>query len=297
MRSANREEEESLKSMYELVAYMTEGLSFIEYIIKTGLSTIVKGMKPESQNRLKMITLKELFTTIDGRKLASDLSYALVDFTFSRNDNVSSVIDVLTSYCKSFCGANDVLLYKATKEIFGARTATNTTQARTILTESLTILKRIALHIPADKAAEIINEFAFQGYPVYGIDLALACTAARDPHNVTNAFVELGCPANDARAKIFQSKQPFYDIVFNLLYNAVASGMSKPDSRRDVFVRTFSGCTDQAFAYYVFEKFIEKGLGLELIKVKNVFLLGASLSETLINYVNNRKHHLIFMSF
>ncbi|KAG2233283.1 hypothetical protein INT48_001595 [Thamnidium elegans] len=268
LRSAYKEEEESLKNMNELVAYMAEGLSFIEYMIKTGLSTIVKGMKSESQDRLKTITLKDLLTTTDGRKLANDLSYALVDYTFSKYDNTGYVIDVLTQYCKSFCGANDVLLYKATKQIYAARSATNTSQARAILTESLSLLKKIALHIPADKAAEIVDDFFYQGYPVYGIELALSCTEARDPYHATNAFVELGCPANDVRAKTFKSKQPFYDIVFNLLDKVVAPGLVKPDSRREVFRSTFSGCKDQAFAYYVFEKFIEKGLGLELIKVK-----------------------------
>lgn len=268
MRSVNREEEESLKAMKELVEYMSEGLSFIEYMITAGLSIIVKKLKPESQNRLRMLTLKDLLTTSDGRKLASDLSYALVEYTFSKHDSTSYVIDVLTEHCKSFCGANDVLLYEATKKIFAARSANNTTQARAILTESLTILKRIALHIPADKAAEIIDEFAYQGYSVYGVELALSCTEARDPYHSTNAFVELGCPANDARAKVFKSKQPFYDIIFKLLYKAVAPDLAKVESRKEVFRSTFSGCKDVAFAYYVFEKFTEKGLGLELIKVK-----------------------------
>lgn len=253
--------------MKELVAYMAEGLSFIEYMIKTGLSTIVKSLKLESQNKLRMLTLKDLLTTSDGRKLANDLSYALVEHTFSKYDNTSYVIDVLTQYCKSFCGANDVLLYKATKQIFAARSATNTTQARAILTESLSILKKIALHIPADKAAEIIEEFAYQGYSVYGVELALACTEARDPYYSTNAYVENGCPANDPRAEVFKNKQPFYDIVFNLLYKAVAPDLAKPDSRKEVFRSTFAGCKDQAFAYYIFEKFTDKGLGLELIKV------------------------------
>ncbi|GAA5809257.1 hypothetical protein MFLAVUS_002662 [Mucor flavus] len=272
LRSAYKEEEESLKNMKELVAYMAEGLSFVEYMIKTGISNIVQGMKPESQNRLKTITLKDLLTTSDGRKLANDLSYALVDYTFSKYDNTGYVVDVLTQYCKSFCGANDVFLYKATKQIYAARSATNTTQARSILTESLGLLKKIALHIPADKAAEIVDDFVYQGYPVYGVELALSCTEARDPYHTTNGFVELGCPANDARAKIFKSKQPFYDIIFNLLYKSIASSLVKPDSKREVFRSTFTGCKDQAFAYYVFEKFTEKGLGPELINESPPYL-------------------------
>lgn len=271
MTSPNKDEQESLSNMRELIVYMSEALSFIQYMIKTDLSSIVKSTKPESQKRLMTITLKDLLTTTDGRKLADDLSYALVDYTFNKYQNTAYVIDVLTQYCGSFCGSSNVLLHKAAKQIFTARSATNSSQAKAMLTESLNILKKIALHIPADKAAEIAEDFAYQGYPVYGVELALACTSARDPLNSTNAFVKLGCPANDPATKTFKNKQPFYDIVFNLLYKIVTKSLpsllSESDSRKQVFQSAFSSCTDQAFAYYVFEKFMENKIGQELIKV------------------------------
>lgn len=253
---------------------MTEGLSFIQYIIKTDLSSIVKSIKPELQKRLLTMTLKDLLTSKDGRKVASDLSYALVDYTSNKYQTTSHVIDVLTEHCGSFCSASNVFLHKAAQQIFSARSATNASQARAMLTESLNILKKIALHIPADKAAEIAHDFAQQGYPVYGIELALACSAARDPLNTTNAYVKAGCPPNNPSAKTFANKKPFYDIVFDLLYKIVtktsASILSESESRNQVFKSAFSSCSDQAFAYYVFEKFIQHKIGEELIKVIDI---------------------------
>lgn len=244
----------------------------MQYIINTDLSSIVKNIKPESQKRLLTITLKDLLTTADGRKLASDLSYALVDYTSNKYQTTGHVIDVLTEHCGSFCSASNVFLHKAAKQIFGARSATNASQAKAMLTESLNTLKKIALHIPAEKAEEIAQDFAQQGYPVYGVELALACSTARDPLNTTNAYIKAGCPANHPTAKTFANKQPFYDIVFDLLYKIVtktsASVLSESESRKQVFQSAFSSCSDQAFAYYVFEKFIQNKIGKELIKVK-----------------------------
>ncbi|KAI7888861.1 Nup133 N terminal like-domain-containing protein [Mucor mucedo] len=270
LRSSNAEEQESLNNLNELIKHMTEGLSFIQYIINTDLSSIVKSIKPEAQKRLMTMTLKDLLTSKDGRKVASDLSYALVDYTSNKYQTTGHVIDVLTEHCGSFCSASNVFLHKAAQQIFSARSATNASQARAMLTESLNMLKKIALHIPADKAAEIAQDFAQQGYPVYGIELALACSSARDPHNTTNAYVKAGCSLNHPAAKTFANKQPFYDIVFDLLYKIVtktsASVLSESESRNQVFKSAFSSCIDQAFAYYVFEKFIQNKMGEELIK-------------------------------
>lgn len=258
-------EEKSFHFIKEFANYTSEAIAFIQYIIDTDLPAIVKSLKPASQSRCKTITLKELISKPDGRALASDLSYALVDYTFSKVDNTNYVIDVLTQRCKSFCGSNDVLLYKAVQQIYSARSATNTSQAKTILTDSLNMLNKIALHIPADKAAEIAQDFAYQNYHVYGIKLALACAKARDPHNTTNALVESNFQPDHPKMQIFKNKQPFYDIVFDSL-NQVVTKNAEPMYRNTVFNAAFQGCQDKAFAYYVFEKFLTNGLGQELIK-------------------------------
>lgn len=248
--SSNKKEEESLKDLREFVDYTTEAISFIQYIITTDLTIVVKGLKPELQARCQSITLKELLSTAEGRKLANDLAYSLIEYTFSKVESTPYVIDVLTQHCKSFCGADDVLLYKATKQVFAARSATNTTQAKTILQDSLKILKRIALHIPADKAQEIAKDFAHQGYPIYGVQITLDCAHART---------------------LPQDKQLFYDIMFDLLYQVMTkpAGSSTANERvfrNEIFNAAFASC-DMAYAFYMYEKFLQKNLGQQLIEV------------------------------
>jgi nuclear pore complex protein Nup155 len=228
----------------EFVDYTTEAISFIQYIINIGLTTIVKGLKPESQQRCQSITLKELLTTGEGRRLATNLADSLIEYTFSKINNTAYVVDVLTQHCKSFCGADDVLLYKATKQIFAARSANNETQAKAILTECLDILKKVALHIPADKANEIAQNFAYQRYYIYGIESALACAKARTT---------------------LQDKLPFYDIVFDLLYQFIIKDVS--NQKKEVFAIAF-GYGEKEYAFYMYEKFLAKNIGRQLIQVR-----------------------------
>ncbi|KAI9486645.1 MAG: Nup133 N terminal like-domain-containing protein [Benjaminiella poitrasii] len=259
----------SYENLHEFVIYLSEAISFFDYLIETGISSIICLMKPDSQAQLLKIDLKTLLTTAEGRLLVSDLSSALISHTFKKLDNTTYVIDVLTQCCGSFCDANDVLLYKASDQIYAARNAPNTNQAKIILTDSLNILNKIAIHIPAGKASEIANQFALQGYHVYGVRLAIVCAQARDPKNVTTSFVEAGCPSNDPRAQVSQSKQAFYEIVFNLLYEVVTKNMSTSLSqdgyKKEIFSTAFA-YDDRAFQYYIYEKFMEKNIGQELIK-------------------------------
>ncbi|KAI7898791.1 Nup133 N terminal like-domain-containing protein [Cokeromyces recurvatus] len=268
-KTPNNHVTKSYENLHEFVIYLTEAISFFDYLIETGISSIVSLMKPDSQAQLLKIDLKTLLTTTEGRLLASDLSSALISHTFKKIDNTTYVIDVLTQCCGSFCDANDVLLYKASDQIYAARNAPNTNQAKLILTDSLNILNKIAIHIPAGKASEIANQFALQGYHVYGVRLAIVCAQARDPKHVTTSYIQTGQPPNDPRLQILQSKEPFYEIVFNLLYEVVTKNLNTSSSQDDYKKRVFSTAfsyDDRAFQYYIYEKFIEKKMGQELIK-------------------------------
>lgn len=263
-------ETKSLANMRELVLYWSEAVSFFDYLIETGLTSIMQLLKPEAQASLLQISLKRLLSTIEGRSLASDLASALIGHTFKRNESVAYVTDILSQHFGSFCSGNDVILYDATQQIYSARTASNTSQVRTILTKSLNTFIRIALHIPVDKASEIADQFAAQGYHGYGIKLATACAHARDPENVTTACIEAGVPANDPRTQVFKAKKPFYDIAFKLVHDVVTKyvNVSSNDSYvMDVMRDTFS-YDDRAYQYYMYEMFMEKKLGQILIKVK-----------------------------
>lgn len=248
-------------------------MSFFLYLNETSLSSVVQLMKPDSQELLLKTDLKNLLTTTEGRSITNDLSFALINYTFKKYDNTAYVTDVLSQYCGSFCGANDVLLYKAADQIYSTRNVHNTNQAKAILMESLTILKRIALHIPADKAREIADVFASQNYHIYGVQFVLACAQARDPKQTSNAYVESGFPPNDPKAQVFQSKQPFYDIIIKLLEEVLKkhpSTTSTVDSNiKEIFNTAFEH-NDKAFQYYAYGKFIELNLGQQLIKVSVV---------------------------
>ncbi|KAI8973471.1 Nup133 N terminal like-domain-containing protein [Mycotypha africana] len=253
------DEQKSYAELYNFIVYFSETILFLEYLMENGFSSIIQLMKPDAQQRIQQITLKDLLTTTDGQLLASELASALINFTFKKCDNVNYVTDVLTQYCGTFCGASDVLLYKAVDQIYAARNAANANQVRTLLTESLNHLMKIALHIPADKASEIASEFASQGYPVYGIRVAVECAKARDSNNASTMHAK---PASkDSRSQIITSKQPFYDIIINIL----TSTASKGGYRKEIFDTAFS-FNDKAFQHYAFEKFIEMNRGQELIK-------------------------------
>lgn len=264
------------------------------YLNETDINSIItQGMKPESQEQLSKTFLKELLTTEQGRSLTNELSFALINYTFKKYDNTAYVTDVLSQYCGRFCGANDVLLYKAADQIYSTRDIHNNIQVKALMLNSLTILKRIALHIPVDKAHEIASIFGQQNYHIYGVQFALACAEARDPKQVTNAYVEAGCPPNDPRAQIFESKLPFYDMVIELLkdvWTKYPSTSSTVDSNlKEVFNAAFEH-DDRAFQYYAYEKFVDMDLGQQLIKVSSKRIMCVCCNS---NFMYSNRHLIL----
>ncbi|KAG0187563.1 hypothetical protein DFQ28_006132 [Apophysomyces sp. BC1034] len=269
---ARTPEEKSLRELYELVVILIEAIAFISYMFDCDISRIVRSLKSETQTRFKSLTLKDLLTTAEGRALTSDLSSALIDEHVTKYNNIDIVIDILERQCGSFCSASDVVMYRAAKEIYLARSAA-ASQARTSLNESLKMLKRIASHIPYEKLQEIGDEYASQGCREHGIELALACAKARDPRNLTSAYVQEGCPPNDPRIQQFVAKKQFFDFIFGQLKDLASptSAGTKYTSVRETYkeqvYRTAFSFDDIAFHYYIYEKFIDHKLGGELLKV------------------------------
>ncbi|KAG1142692.1 hypothetical protein G6F37_007484 [Rhizopus arrhizus] len=261
-------EEKSIKNMYELAVYLIEAVAFFVYLIDTGeIAIITQSLKTHSKERLKSASLKQLLTTTDGRSLVRDLSGSLIEYTFKKqNYDTEYVISILQQNCGSFCDANVVLLHRATHDIHSARSAPGS-QTKAILNSSLHILQKIAAHIPAPSLAEIAKEFTSQGYPVYGVNIALACAKARDPNNTTNELTKAGYLMNDSVAGLFNAKQPFYDTVFDILLEVTrkVSISSVIDVKKEVYSAAFSS-DDITFHHYMYEKFMEHNIEDELIK-------------------------------
>ncbi|KAI8145675.1 Nup133 N terminal like-domain-containing protein [Fennellomyces sp. T-0311] len=264
-------EEHSLRELYELVVLISEAISFLLFLLDSDASKIIKNLKPESQARFKAYTYKDLLTSGNGQALASELSMAMIDETMARYANMDIVIDVLEQRCGSFCNGSDVILYKAIKQIDAAKSEANTMPSRDALTESLKLLKRIAIHIPYEKLQEIAKDYSSQGALVLAVELVLTCAKARDPHNLTTAYLRESCPPNDPRADLFNTKQKFYDCVFQLLKEALAPSSSATQkataSQKDQAFQTAFSFDDIAFHYYIYEKFVEEKLGQHLIRL------------------------------
>ncbi|KAG1451876.1 hypothetical protein G6F56_007971 [Rhizopus delemar] len=261
-------EEKSMKNLHELAVYLTEAIAFFVYLIDTGdLSCITQRLKADAKERLKTSSLKQLLTTASGRALVRNLSGSLIEYTFEKqNYDTEYVISILQENCGSFCGSDVVLLHRAAHDIHAARTASSS-QTRTILNSSLQILQKIAGHIPAPSLSEITREFTFQGYPVYGIMIALACAQARDPNNVTNEIVKSGYIMNNSTAELFKSKQPFYDVICEIILevNRKVSMSSVTDFKQEVYTATFES-KDVALHYYIYENLLDNHAEDELIK-------------------------------
>lgn len=246
-------------------------------------------MKPEAQARFENSTFKDLLTTVAGQALCSDLAQGIIDDNVTKYNNIDVVMDILEARCGSFCNASEVLLYRAMKLI----SSSATTSSPKDLQEGLKLLKRSAGQLSLTKLKKIVDELTSQKHFAQAADLALACARARDPHLMTNVYIEDGCPAGDPRAEVFQTKQPFYDIVFHLLKEAISPSSAssitgKPAlyssipfrlpflshsryivsaAQKDQLFQQAFGVEDFAFQYYIYENFLENSLGDELIKV------------------------------
>ncbi|ORE01474.1 hypothetical protein BCV72DRAFT_339400 [Rhizopus microsporus var. microsporus] len=266
-------EEKSIKNMYELAVYVAEAIAFFVYLIDTGdIAFITQNLKAEFKEHLKTVSLRQLLTT-SGRPLVRELTGSLIECTFRRqNYDTEYVISILQQNCGTFCDASVVLLHRATYDIYSARSAPSS-QTKAILNNALNILQRIAGQIPASSLAEISKEFASQNYSVYGINIALTCAKARDPNNATNGLLKTGYTPNEATAELFKAKQPFYDVVFDLLLDVTnrVPDCTFNDLKKNAYAAAFNS-QDIAFHYYIYEKFMNNGIDGELIKTSPAYL-------------------------
>ncbi|KAI9491796.1 Nup133 N terminal like-domain-containing protein [Zychaea mexicana] len=264
------DEERSLYELYELVALISESISFLLFLLDSDVSKVMKSLTPEMQARFKAYTFKDLLTSNEGRSLATHLAMAMIDETMARYANMDIVIDVLEQRCGTFCSSSDVILYKAKKQIQAAKNEANTMPSRDALQESLKLLKRIAIHISYEQLQEIVHDYSQQGAFVLAVELVIACAYARDPQNVTTAFLHDGFNVNDnQRLAIYKAKEPFYHCAFELLKLAISPGTEKVLSaaqRPQVFQTAFS-FDDECFHLYIYKQFVDQKLGHELIKL------------------------------
>ncbi|GAN01170.1 nucleoporin-domain-containing protein [Mucor ambiguus] len=269
--TADSPETISYNNLLIFLDYLKDSMSFFIYLTETGLDAIIKGISnPASQTRLLRNDIKTLLTTHEGvSTVTSDLPAALIDYTTKRyGDNLEYVIDMLTSQCGSFCRAKDVLIYNAAKQISSAKTA-NSEQARAILANSFTTLSRIAGSIPCSKAAEFASQYVELGHHVYGILLALDCAQVRDPLNDATAYLDAGCPPDDARQRIFAAKKPFYDIAIDVLKSVLLNPSQPADYRANIMLKAFDPARkDKAFQFYAYDAFLEENIASVLIDIK-----------------------------
>lgn len=263
-------ETKSLNNLREFIGYLNQAMSFFTFIFEHDLNSIIKLAKSSAQASLLESDVKTLLTTSEGTSaVAGELTYALIDYTYKRYNNLEHVIDVLTSRCGSFCSAHDVLLYNAANQIHLARNV-NTNQASAMLKESFDNLSKIAIHISADKATELATQYAELGYPAYGIRLAICCAKARDLTNSTNALLDANCPADKYCHQLFKSKQPFYDIILKLSKNVIKDSSHLADSRKILMKLVFeSERNDKAFQFYAYDSFLQDNLAQILIEVNH----------------------------
>lgn len=220
------------------------------------------------QRSLTTITTKDLLTTEAGREMSGALANALIDEHAAKFSNLDIVVDVLEERCGRFCGASEVILYKAIKIINAAKAEVNAASSRNALQESLTLLSRIAGDLTPEKVQEVAQDFMSQNGAQYAVELAYACAKAREPHHKVDAFAQMQRAAGDARAEISGAKQRFYDIIVDLILKlAESTDPSSQVQREQAFQQAFSR-NDTVFLFYLYDKLFEHKLGKELIRVR-----------------------------
>ncbi|KAJ8580471.1 nucleoporin-domain-containing protein, partial [Rhizopogon salebrosus TDB-379] len=186
--------------------------------------------------------------------------------------------------CGSFCGTNDVMLYKARESIRKAMESRNPAERHSWLGESLRLFTKGARMLDFDKMREVCGEYQQLGYAKGAVELlTLSCAQALDSNNAGLEYWYAVCPPNDTRKEYYGKRLKCYDLVLHSLSvfeekasqsasAQVSNTIDDPEAiRSHAYDHAFSN-EDEIFHSALYDWLIDRGLADELLAMRPPFL-------------------------
>ncbi|KAF7731213.1 hypothetical protein EC973_000628 [Apophysomyces ossiformis] len=279
-------EQQSLHELYLLLTQCIDAISFVDFLIDSGIEEIFQCVTDASKVDLREVTVESMVTTTRGRALSRQLVIAAINKYGRTQAHVGFdvVSDLLQRKCSSFFGPNDVSFYKGVENMRRAHHAEAEYERGRCLTESLKYFKEASDYLTEEQLDEISKEYGQQGFHVGTIELAIERAQRLDPQQQALSYLESNAPENDQRLYFYETRIKCYQYVFRTLTevkNMRDNPKQVPQNSKihDPYshaARAFSAALahrDKLFHYALYDWFIRMDMKADLLAVDTEYLI------------------------
>ncbi|CAG8497138.1 532_t:CDS:10 [Paraglomus occultum] len=245
---------DSLIPLYELLVKCADTIQFVRLMIGYNLPEILSSLSERSRKAIAESTYEELVTNNIARKNWQELVLAIIKR--ENGPHVDTLSRALETYCKTFCNAADVQIFRAYEELQNAKVVDGST-APNSLSKALGLFCEGIENMTFGTLENICTEFQQLGYHSGAITLALSGANKLDVSH----------------------RQPYYDLVINIMRDADVFS-DRPtyydEQQRDVVLDTAltdaANLNDKGFIFAVYDEFFRAGTIRRLFELPYPYL-------------------------
>jgi len=289
-------EHQALRSLWTLTDNIIEGISFVMMLFEERMDDLWASLDDTTRQQFRDLTYETLFASDDGRNLGKILVKAIVNRNIANGSNVETVADALRRKCKSFCSADDVLIFKAQEQLKKAsEQGGSTDMGRNMINESLRLFERVAESLTFENLQTTVEQYVNLQFYAGAIQLCLTVANQGDRGNKALSWINDNKPANDDREKCYNSRKRCYDLVHQVLENLDAVSLQQPEfnvdgmytvmaMKRQEAYSIVNESTDEVFHYDLYDWYLSQGWADRLLAINSPFV---------ISYLERQSHNTV----
>ncbi|KAH9944478.1 nucleoporin [Epithele typhae] len=278
-RSASVSEQEAWKfgiPVANLLSRAIEAISFVLLLSDHKLGELISHCEPDMQKLVSSLTFEDLIAADKGVTVARALVNVIINQQIGQQISVDTISEVLQQRCGSFCSTDD-----ARENVRKAVETRNPVERQTLLGESLRLFMKGARNLEFEKLQEICGDYQQLSYAKGAVELPLHCAQARDTDLQGQEYWIAGCPANDPRAALWESRRQCYELVLDSLSvfeERSAPGkqsvkqIDDPETVRGHAYELAFASEDEMFHSTLYEWLIGRGMADELLEMRPAYL-------------------------
>jgi nuclear pore complex protein Nup155 len=283
-------EHQALHALQKLLEGISESISFVLMLFDERVVDIYARLDLTAQQQFKDLTYEKLFAQPSGKDLAKLVVKAIVNRNIENGSNVETVAEALRRRCGSFCSPDDVVIFKAQEQLKRASESTST-QARTLLHESLRLFEKVAGSLAFSNLKGAVDQFLQLHYYAGAIRLCLFVAHEKDRGNKALSWINDGKPVSDSRdtegrivpdprEAAFNERKQCYDLIHEALLKLDAVTKDEPErtvegkltviaTKRLEAYSVVNDSDDEVFHFDLYEWYIQQGWTERILSVES----------------------------
>jgi nuclear pore complex protein Nup155 len=166
-------ENTSLLGLCQLVKFATEGIAFLTFLMDNGMADVVQKCPQDVHRDFHDLLFEHLIVTPKGHELARQLVLTLIGMKQNERIGVDTISESLNKRCPSFCGGENILMFKAAEYLRQAKSSQIVKETDAYLKESLRLFAQVADKLKQETFEGICADYNALGFYAGSVRLAL----------------------------------------------------------------------------------------------------------------------------